>query len=96
MADIIPVKPEDITSRLDELAFQLAFVNTAIMAICERQYADLGSEELSGLQCILFNIEGSIRGVNECLHENRPVLLPQPESFQTPRQAAEAYLAQEQ
>jgi len=82
--DSIPVKPEDTHQVLQDSANQITFINTAIVAICERTYSDIGEDELMGLQNILFNVERKIRGVTECLYGNGSWLIPeQPQKTET-------------
>lgn len=93
---ITPVKIEDLRRIIESSANQITFLNTALMAMHEHNY-ELGSDELMGLQTIMFDIESKLRGADSCLCKFNHILDSQlTENIQTPRQAAEAYLAQEQ
>lgn len=91
----IPVKEKDIRCELEKTTNQISFITGAITAICERTYSDLGMDELLGLQSILFNIIGTLRGVDDCFDENPHLLNPNSDkNSETPKQRVDAYLAQ--
>jgi hypothetical protein len=71
----VPVVPEDLSRTLDDSANQITFINTAIIAICERPCSEIGEDELMGLQTILFDVERKIRGAAECISENARLLM---------------------
>jgi len=74
---IIPVNVEDIRRELEGSANMVAFVNTSLVAICERdQSASLDSSALSGMQQIMFIIEDKMRGIENCFDKNPHLLKP--------------------
>jgi hypothetical protein len=74
----IPVKIEDLHLTLENSANQITFVNSAIMAMCERKGWEMGEDELLGLQTILFDLERTTRGAAECVSENARLLMQSP------------------
>lgn len=90
-----PVKSEDVISTIDDSANQIAFLNTALIAMGEHDY-DVDNSGIMGLQSILFMLEENLRGVNNCLRKNRSLLMQQEDkNIRTPQEDLEAYLAQQ-
>jgi hypothetical protein len=74
--DIKPVKVEDIRCVVEECTNIVAFMNAAIVSICQGDSGPLGEDQLMGMQNILFGIEEKMRGVGNCLDENPQLLKP--------------------
>jgi hypothetical protein len=61
----------DMCRSLDNAANQLSFINHALIAIGNHAGGDaLVSEELCGLQDILFTIESNVRSADDFLYDN--------------------------
>jgi len=63
-----------IHSTLDDSANQITFINTALIAICERPNEMIGENEMMGLQSILFSVVENLRAADTCLYETLPLL----------------------
>jgi cob(I)alamin adenosyltransferase len=61
-----PIEKKDLVVTLEDSANQLAFINLALIAIHEREHAQIMSEELCGIQNILFSLESKLRGAEKC------------------------------
>lgn len=63
----------DLRRTLDDSANQITFINTAIIAMCERPNESLGENEMMGLQSILFSVVDKLRAADTCLYECMPL-----------------------
>ena len=61
----------NLFQQMDDSINMIAFMNTAIVAICAQAPSlGIGEDELLGMQDILFHIEKKMRGIDKCLVEN--------------------------
>lgn len=68
------IKIGDLRRTLDDSANQITFINTAIIAMCERPNESLGENEMMGLQSILFFVADKLRAADTCLYKNLDLL----------------------
>lgn len=78
----------DLRRVLDDSANQITFINTAIIAICERPNEMIGENEMMGLQSILFSVADKLRAADTCLSENLDLLEQASEAKQFKAQKA--------
>lgn len=76
----------DLRRVLDDSANQITFINTAIIAMCERPNESLGENEMMGLQSILFYVADKLRAADTCLYENLDLLEQASKAKQTKAQ----------
>ncbi|MBK5274593.1 MAG: hypothetical protein JJE30_06030 [Desulfuromonadales bacterium] len=62
-------KPINIFDEMDNSISIVAFMNTSLVSI-SAQKMQLGEDEISGMQQILFNLEDKLRGMDDFLTDH--------------------------